>query len=85
MGSVQNVAIKFPHKIQSILSRWMEEHFNASKGGKEPTFYSLDRTTTTRLLCSIDVEKFFVLQIWGNFANQKFYNFDRFARRRKVM
>ena len=63
----------------------MEEHSNASKGGKEPTFYSLDRTTTTRLLCSIDVEKFFVLQIWGNFANQKFYNFDRFARRRKVM
>ena len=61
MGSVQNVAIKFPHKIQSILSRWMEEHFDASKGGKEPTFYSLDRTTTTRLLCSIDVEKFLVM------------------------
>ena len=61
MGSVQNVAIKFPHKIQSILSRWMEEHFDASKGGKEPTFYSLDRTTTTRLLCSMDVEKFLVM------------------------
>ena len=39
----------------------MEEHFDASKGGKEPTFYSLDRTTTTRLLCSIDVEKFLVM------------------------
>ena len=61
MGSVQNVAIKFPHKIQSILLRWMEEHLEASNWGKEPTFYSLDRTTTTRLLCSMDVEKFLVM------------------------
>ena len=56
VGSVQNVAIKFPHKIQSILSCWIKEHLDASKRGKEPTFYSLDSSMTSTILCSIDVK-----------------------------